>query len=284
MSLGYDQQMKIVNKGDAAELIATIYDRNDDPYSADDLLSVEFTVQAPDDTTTTVSGSVEDDGKGIVYYGGTTQVGHYTVMATFQTINGAKSTRVDFEVIDPFADITPSPSWIVANDAWEKFEDCFDAEEEGPWLQDMTLNVFKKEKMERFIDDALMDINLQHPPTSLLIDNFVQPAVGDDPPVITGDLPLLTQALLVQLIRHLIRSYVEQPNPVGAAIAWHDRRDYMQRWQSVLQIEKEQYMRLLALYKRRYLGLGQTAGLVSSKAGRLIHAPMRTRFAGRGYW
>lgn len=284
MSLGYDQEIRIVNKGDAAELIATIYDRHDDPFPAEELISVEFTVQAPDGTTTTVAGMIEEDGSGVVYYGDTYQVGHHVVMATFLTVNGAKSTRTDFEVIDPFASFDPSPSWILANDAWSKFEDCFDAEEEGPWLQDMTLNCFKKEKMERFIDDALMDINLQHPPTNLTLDAFIQPPTDTEGAIITADMPLITQALLVQLIRHLIRSYVEQPNPVGAQIAWHDRRDYLQRWQSVLQIEMEQYKRLLALYKRRYLGLGATVGLVSSKAGRLIPAPMRTRMAGRGYW
>lgn len=281
MSIGYDRELNIVNKGDTAELVVTLYNRFDEPYSPDDLESVEFTIQAPDKTTTTASGTIEDDGTGTLLFDDTDQEGQYVAVAAFTTVAGVRSARTDFEVIDPFAEITPSPSWIVADDAWSKFEDCFDAEDEGPWLRDMTLNCFNKIKMEKFIDDALMDINLQHPPTSLIIDNFVTPG---DPPVITADLPLLSQGLLIQLIRHLIRSYVEQPNPVGASIAWHDRRDYLQRWQSVLQIEQTQYMRMLALYKRRFLGLGQTVSLVSSKAGRLIPAPMRTRNVGRGYW
>ncbi len=284
MSLGYDRETNIVNKGDTAELTVTLYNRFDEPYSPDDLISVEFTIQAPDKELTTLTGNIEDDGTGTLLYEDTDQEGQYVAIAAFTTVAGVRSARTDFEVIDPFAEITPSASWIVANDAWSKFEDCFDAEDEGPWLRDMTLNCFNKAKMEQFIDDALMDINLQHPPTGLILDNFASVSDDPEPIVTTTDLPLLTQALLIQLIRHLIRSYVEQPNPVGASIAWHDRRDYLQRWQSVLQIEQTQYMRMLALYKRRFLGLGQTRGLVSSKAGRLIPAPLRSRNIGRGYW
>lgn len=282
MSLGYDREYKVYNLNDTANLLATLYDRFDDPYSADNLIAVEFKIQAPDGTITTKTGTIEDDGSATLNFDDTDQVGHYVCVASFTTSDeGKKSVRVDFETTDPFAEVSPSPSWYAAVDAWEKFEDCFDAEDEGPWLRDMTLNVFNKTKMEKFIDDALMDINLQNPPTDFILDTFVQPG---PPVVLTSNLPLLTQGLVVQLIRHLIRSYVEQPNPVGAQIAWHDRRDYLQRWQSVLQIEQAQYMRLLALWKRQYLGLGTLKGLVSSKAGRLLPAPMRTRNVGRGYW
>lgn len=283
MSLGHDREMKLINLGDTAELVATLYDSRDDPYSAEELVAVNFVIQAPDGTKVEEAGTIEDDGTGRVNYDGTTELGHYPVVASFTTENGAiKSVRADFETIDPFAEIEPSASWVVANDAWEKFEDCFDAEEEGPWLRDMTLNVFNKRKMEKFIDDALFDINRQHPPTSLGIDTFVTESPAGMH--LSADLPLLTQGMVIQIIRHLMRSYVEQPNPVGAQIAWHDRRDYLQRWREVLAEEKEQYKRMLALYKREYMGLGATRTLVSSKAGRLLPAPMRTRSIGRGYW
>lgn len=281
MSLGYDRQYVVVNLGDTAELTATIYDSEDNPYSADDLISVTFVIQAPDGTKTEHQGSVEEDGTGTFNFNATTQVGHYTGMATFRTENGKKSANVDFETIDPFMEGEPSISWVVANDAWEKFEDLFDSEEGGPWLKDMTLSVFNKTKMENFIDDAMIVINFQNPETSLTITEFV----SEGPPVArTSNLPILTQALVLQIIRHLMRSYVEQPNPVGAQISWHDRRDYLQRWREVYAIEQEAYKQMLALWKRQFLGLGQTRTLVSSKAGRLLPAPMRTRNIGRGYW
>lgn len=283
MSLGYEREEKVYNLGDTANLSVTLYNREtEEPYSPDDLLSVEFTIQSPDGTKVTEVGEVEEDGKGTFDFSDTAQVGHYVGVASFDTSFGVKSARTDFEVVDPFAETEPSMSWAIANDAWEKFEDCFDGEEEGPWLREMTLNVFNKTKMEKFIDDALYDINSQHPPTNQNMEAFV--TKSEKGWIANADLPLLTQGLVIQLIRHLMRSYVEQPNPVGAQIAWHDRRDYLQRWKLVLDQEKEQYLRMLAFYKRRFMGLGQTVSIVSSKAGRLLPAPMRTRNVGRGWW
>lgn len=289
MSLGYDREQNIVYLGDTAIVRAYLYDKDDQAVSEDELISVNFTIEKPDDTLDTSVGEIEGDGIGLLRYNDTDLVGQYQTIASFTYGDNGdiRSARADFEVVDPLKPVAVSPSWVAANDAWSKFEDCFDAEDEGPWLRDMTLNYFNKNKMEKFIDDALMDINLQHPPTDYDLGYFVTeiPGVGEAPSTFqVTDLPLLTQGLVVQIIRHLIRSYVEQPNPVGAQIAWHDRRDYLQRWQSVLQVEQQHYMRLLALWKRQFLGLGQTRLLVSSKAGRLIPAPMRTRNVGRGYW
>lgn len=281
MSLGYDRQYKVVNLGDTAELVATIFNQYDEPYTEDELISVTFVIQAPDGTKTEHQGTIEEDGTGRYNFQDTTQVGHYTGMAQFRIENGKKSCPVDFETVDPFMEAEPSPTWVIANDAWEKFEDLFDSEEGGPWLRDMTLAVFNKTKMENFIDDALVVINFQNPETSFTAEEFVQKG----PPVVkTSNLPILTQAVVLQIIRHLMRSYVEQPNPTGAAISWHDRREYLQRWKLVYETELEAYKQMLALWKRQFLGLGATKTLVSSKAGRLIPAPMRTRNVGRGYW
>lgn len=286
MALGYDTEPNIVNEGDTATMRAFLYHDNDQPYTTEELVSVEFTIQAPDATETTVSGSIEDDGSAKGAYDTTNQIGQFLVVAAFLTLeDGIKSARADFEVIDPFAPAIYSQSYVVAAWAWSKFEDCFDAEDEGPWLRDMTLNYFNKRKMEDFIDAALMDINLQNPPTAFGIEQFVMPAPDmNTQPTATASLPLLATGVMIQVIRHLMRSYTEQPAPEGAQIAWHDRRDYLQRWQSVYQIEYAQYMRILALWKRQFLGLGHSKLLVSAKAGRLIPAPMRTRFIGRGYW
>ena len=81
-----------------------------------------------------------------------------------------------------------------------------------------------------------------------------------------------------------MRSYVEQPLPSGAQIAWQDRRDYLERWRSMYDLEMIQYERWLALWKRGFLQLGHSRLLVAAKAGRLIPAPMRARSVGRGYW
>lgn len=280
--LGYDREQNIFALNDTAQLRAYLYDTEDSPIRGDDIFSVRFTVQKPDKTKSTITGDADDDGLGTAFYEDTDQEGHYVVVVAFGLEDGTRSTRADFEVFDPFLEVSPSPSWVIADAAWRKFEDCYDAIEEGPHLRDETLNIFNKEKMETFIAEALFDINQQNPPTALDLSTF---SYSDGTSTFaTPDLPLMAQGVEVAVIRHLMRSYVEQPNPVGVQVGWHDRRDYLTRWQSVYQTEYQQYLRMLALFKRRYLGLGQTALLVSSKAGRLIAAPMRTRMAGRGYW
>lgn len=280
MSLGYDRELNVVNLGDTAQIFAYLYDKDDKPLGADDLLEVSFVIQLPDKTKATLTGDIDENGAGHVAFNGTTEIGEHTVVATFTLADGSKkSTRSDFEVIDPFAPIVPDQTHVIEAAVWKKLEDCFDAEDEGPWLRDMTLNYFSKDKMSDFINESLFDINQINPPTSLTITSFV---LVDG--TATTDLPLLAQATFISVIHHLIRSYTEQPAVQGAQIAWHDRRDYLERWQAVLQVEMARYERWVHLWKRQFLQLGEARVLVSSKAGRLIPAPMRTRNVGRGYY
>jgi len=301
MSLGYDKQPKIVALNDSARLTAFLYDDKEQKYSYEDLASVTFTIQRPasrsdDDLLDTKKnpeyidppekivqeGEVLEDGTGYTVISGTgftDRIGHHIVVATFALVDGTiKSTRCDFEIFDPF-EIVDTPLRIIADGVWTKLEDCFDAENEGPWVQDMTLHFFREEKMEKFINDALFDINYQNPPTSVGVGDFVPTST-----TINANYPLLVQGVFVQVLRHIMRSYVEQPLPTGANIAYQDRRDYLQRWQGMYELELEQYRRWLSLWKRGFLQLGHSKLLVSAKAGRLIPAPMRARSVGRGYW
>lgn len=291
MSLGFDRQLKIVSLGDTVSLSARLYDERDQLYSYEDLGGVEFVIQRPDknkvDDGNGIEGEILEDGTGLLNFDetsdpdgdGANQSGHYIAVATFELVDGTKkSTRCDFEVFDPFEVVAPATR-IVADGVWTKLEDCFDAENEGPWVQDMTMNYFREEKMEKFINDALFDINYQNPPTALTLTNFVN---SDN--TVTDNYPLLVQGVFIQVLRHLMRSYVEQPMPTGVQVAWQDRRDYLQRWREVFDLEHEQYKRWVALYKRGFLQLGHSKLIVAAKAGRLIPAPMRARSVGRGYW
>lgn len=291
MSLGFDRQTKIVALGDSAKLTTFIRNAKDQLYDLEDIASVTFTIQRPatgsdgnsyedyDTEKVVLEGEIQDDGSGYLIYDDTDQVGHYIANASFTLTDGStQSSRVNFEVFDPFEKVDTQIR-IVADGVWTKLEDCFDAEDEGPWLQDVTMHFFREEKMEKFINEAIFDINYQNPPTGLTLVDFVK---ADGTP--TNAYPLLVQAVLVQVIRHLMRSYVEQPMPTGAQIAFQDRRDYLQRWKELYELEMQQYLRWLALWKRGFLQLGHAKVLVAAKAGRLIPAPMRARSAGRGYW
>lgn len=278
MPLGFDRDLDVTYKGDTAEVYAFVYETiSDTPIPESELNTVSFKIVAPDGDSTTKNGEIRGDGTGYTTFTGTDQVGEYKVTATFNFgENIVRSVRSDFEVIDPFDPPTPTDEQIISRATWLRLEDLFDSEEGGPWLSDVTMAYFKKEKMPEFIDQALFDINQQNPPTDYQVGQFIASSTPN------ADFPLLVQGVMLAVIRHLIRSYVEQPLPTGAQIAWQDRRDYIERWLRIYELEDATYMRWLVLFKRRELGLGHAKTLVSSKAGRLLSPGWRTRAVGRG--
>ena len=281
MSMGIPKDIGSVNQGDTAELYASAYV---DDLAVDDtsIVSVSFVVEKPDKSRVTTTGIVQEDGQGFLRWADTTNVGRYVALAQFTLDSGEKrSTKIAFSVRDPFNDEPLEPLDQIADAVWLKLEDCFDSSEGGPWLRDQTLRFFNKEKINAFIDDALSEINTAMPVTNVDLSFFttVGPQGQADP-----DQGLLVQGVLLSTIRHLMRSYVEQPSPTGANVVWYDRRDYLQRWGTIYQIEYDWFLRRLGLWKRQFLNLGQSALLVSSKAGRTGYGPgMKARNVGRGY-
>ena len=152
-----------------------------------------------------------------------------------------------------------------------KLEDLWDSDLGGPHLRDATKAIFDREKIRRLLPDALYNIN-----------NVYQPATGFDETTFPyqNHRPLLAQALLVESIGHLMRAYVEQPLPAGANVSYFDRRDYLQRWQMILQMELDKLNRWLDLFKRDLMGLGYSAMLVGGYASYPSRVPryMRGRY------
>jgi hypothetical protein len=93
-------------------------------------------------------------------------------------------------------------------------------------------------------------------------------------------MPILIKGVLCLTIRHLMRSYVEQRQPQGGQVVWNDRTEYTQMWMSVYQVEYQDYISAVRLWKRTTLNLGQSALSTFSKAGRLYpYASQRSRGA-----
>lgn len=202
-----------------------------------------------------------------------TKSGLYQGRVKFTMDNDDVRSEIEkIEVIDPFNDIGITDRDNVIDGAWMKIEDAFDSELGGPHLRDRTLAIFDKQKMAALLPDAIYKINATYQPaTSYTDENFPYLPHG----------PLLSQALLVQTIKHLIRSYTEQPLAVGGAnISYFDRRDYQQRWQAVLEIEERQLMEWLDLFKRDLMGFGTGALLIGGYQSAYAHAPrwMRARY------
>lgn len=282
MSFGYERQKRVF-VGDTATLYAYLYeDDQESLVSFVNINQVLYTVKRPSDTpeVPTISnaqGTIIGDGQAeyIVPSSVISEPGEYLAYARFLLNDGRKkSVIVDFDVIDPFGVTEQGPfdPWI--DMTWRRLEDCFDSEIGGPWLRDMTMARFDKSRLRSLLPEALLDINVQQPITQFSENDFPLDESGG---------ALLVQALLVSTVRHLIRSYAEQPETINSPVAFLDRRRYVDTWNAVLKIEEPQYRRVLALWKRQYFGLGQSKLLVATKAGRLIPAPMRSRYMGRGY-
>jgi hypothetical protein len=289
---GTRNEEPVVHKDDTIELLVYAYTEDEQVVSADDLVTVRFTVMLPDGTTETKTGEVQDDGGGRLLWSDTEQVGSYPYTAQFQFVNGEKkSYRNSFVVKDPFEIIPQTRRKKIAEEVWMRIEDCFDSNYGGPHLRDMTLEYFEPEKVERFIDEGLIYINNYGTITELTLEDFTFELPDNDPALPEGSVQhnphqiLVVQATLIAVIRHLMRSYVEQPAPQGANVVWQDRRDYLQRWQTILQVEWEFFEKLVAAFKRGFFNYGATSLLVHNKAGRLGYMPgFRARNAARGYW
>lgn len=270
-------------QGDTAEL--TAYLRvNEQPVTEDQIQSVMFTVQMPDDTAITEQGEVMSDGSGFLRWTDTTQRGKYTYQAQFSLLTGEKRSVVEnFTVIDPFNPPTPSDTDYLIEQVQLRLEDCFDSIEGGPWLRDKSLANFDYTKVAEFIPEALLDINVQMPPTDFTLDTFVTGSTADN---LNPNMPILIKGVLILVIRHLMRSYTEQPIPTGQAnLVWADRTKYQQMWNQVYQVEYADYIEKLRLWKRTALNLGHSALLTYSKAGRLYpYGSQRSRGIYRGYY
>ncbi len=134
------------------------------------------------------------------------------------------------------------------------FEDLYDSTEGGPHLKEQFQTHFGTETLVMCMKMAMMRINVGSQPLTYWV-------VGDNNASGTRMpakfLPVLMLATYVEVIRHLIRSYVEQPSASGSLeVGYLDRRDYMDRWAKVLETEQEGLDNAIRMLKRTQMGLG----------------------------
>lgn len=148
----------------------------------------------------------------------------------------------------------------VVDMVWAKFADLYDSPLGGPHLQVYLQTHFGRNRLAQLLGEALQVLNTASSP------HQTYPLGGTDFPF--GEWGyLLGDALYIEVIKHLIRSYVEQPELVlGVAVSRTDRRDYMDRWTAVLNIELEDFRSDIKRYRMAHLGLGNISVLVAGGA------------------
>ena len=288
MSFGYERQPNVMLH-DSAVLNGYIYTADGlNLIPATDIASVVVTLVKPNGDPNApdlnaVAGQVgTDDGHGfyVVDPSLTDVAGEYKAIMTFTYDDGAitgltKSTVVDFTVSDPFVRSGAQPYDPAVDSAWLMLEDCFDSEYGGPWLRDMTLAIFDKTKISAFVPQVIMNINETMPFSDFTADSF--------PYGLGSSTPLVAQGLLCASVRHLMRSYTEQPDVVSSPVAFMDRKKYQQAWKAIYDVEQPLFDKWVKQYKLRGYDITHAAVLLGTKAGRMLPAPMRSRNVGRGF-
>ncbi len=283
---GFDRQSRAF-LGDSKELVAVLYnEENTLLIPQADISSVTFSVMKPGDdpNTPTVdadAGTVTGDGTAVYNVADTVHdvVGEYRAFARFTydengLTNKLKTVPMTYEVADVFRTVASTPAEPSMDLAWQKLSDCFDSEFGGPWLRDMTKANFDKVKIADFVPDVLLEINAQQPVTEYNIDSF--PWTTRDGAALVGF------GLYIATIKHLMRSYTEQPNVMNSSVGYLDRTRYQQAWGAIYQMELPEWKRILELWKRGEIDISRGSLLVGNKAGRLTGMYPRTRFIGRG--
>lgn len=203
---------------------------------------------------------------------------------TYDVDGIAQMYQVDIEVgpSAPAYDALP-PAWQDAIEVvWIKFADLFDSAWGGPNLQVYVQTHFGRNRIAQLLPAALQRLN------SASIPHQTFPLGGTDFPF--GEWGgLLAQSLYIETVKHLIRSYVEQPEAVlGTSVSRLDRRDYMDRWRTVLDLETAEFERDLGRYRKAFMGLGNVSVLVAGGAygnyGPFLDAAGPGPAAARGYF
>jgi hypothetical protein len=284
MGFGFERMPKIF-VGDTATLTAYLYDdENETPIPEDDLIDVRFTVVGPLDDPSAPSivsdeGDITGDGTGVYTVAGSVNQapGNYRAVARFTYVEGdterTKTVPVEYDCVDAFARTENTPADQSVDSAWRKLEDCFDSDQGGPWLKDMTMAQFDRDKLKDFLPEVFLEVNAQMPQTTWSTNNFDWTSHDGS--------AIISLGLLCAAIRHLMRSYTEQPDIMNSQVGYNDRRRYQQAWAAIYQIEQPRYADLLKLYKASQWNTGASM-LIQSKAGRFTSGAMRTRYGGRG--
>lgn len=176
-----------------------------------------------------------------------------------------------------------APAWRnVIEQVWIKFADTFDSTYGGPNLQTYIQTHFGRNRLAQLLPSALQRLNSASTPHQTF------PFNGENFPFTEWG-GLLAQSLYIETLKHLIRSYTEIPEAVLATpVSRMDRRDYMNRWQTVLDIEMDEFKTDLSRFRKATMGLGYSSVLVAGGAygnwGPQINAGGAGEAAARGYF
>lgn len=193
------------------------------------------------------------------------QPGLYTLIWTFALDGTPEMSQTSIEVgeASPTYDALSEEMKAVVESVWIRFADLFDSPLGGPHLQTYFQSHFGRGRMAQLLGTAIKAVNAAGQPYT----NYglvTEGGIKVFPVEKWGG--FLEQALYIETIKHLIRSYTEQPDAMGVNAARLDRKDYMRRWMDVLQLEQREFERTTEVFKMAHMGLGRPRVLVAGGA------------------
>lgn len=264
---------KFVSQNGRGYLAIGILDRDSKPVDADEnSLSLKVWLDSLNGSTSDPRGTliieagaddITRDDKGKYRYdigpSHTGQRGLLSVEWTY-TVGGTEFTFQDdmqiLEQMPNYEALNDKTKLMVEQASWF-FADLFDSTTGGPWLNENFQTHFNYDRMAFLLRIATMKFNvIGYPVTHYGV-------LQTDKSIPDNYTDLMLWGTKLEAMRHLITSYTEIPDFRNIATTYTDRRDYMTRWQAVLQEEKPDYERSVKMAKRSLLKLGRGSILVS---------------------
>lgn len=159
------------------------------------------------------------------------------------------------------------------DNVYYKISDLLDSPDGRPNLTTFIQSKFGRGRMAQLLNTAMGRLNTMAQPYStynIMDTSFPLAQWG----------PLLETALWIEVLKHLRRSYVEQPEVTGglsSTVSRLDRRSYLDRWGAILADEEPMFKSQLDTFKIAHMGLGKPGVLV---AGGVYGRYGPTRLAG----
>lgn len=178
------------------------------------------------------------------------------------TLNAVSETYTVYAVVgesNPDYDRLPEAFRELVDNVWIRFSDLFDSPAGGPHLQTYYQSHWSRGRMAQLMGMALRRLNVVSQPYSTYTIDGVGGAVF--PIAQWGG--LLELATYVEALKHLQRSYLEQPAFVGGNVTRLDRTEYFQKWGELLADAQADLKSAQDTYKISQMMMGTPQVLVS---------------------
>lgn len=178
------------------------------------------------------------------------------------TLNGTPDIYTVYMVVgesNPAYDQLSENFREVVDNVWMRFADLFDSPAGGPHLQTYYQAHWSRGRMAQLMGAGLRRLNVISQPHQTYTLNGVGGTIF--PTVEWGG--LLEQATYIEALKHLRRSYLEQPQFQGGNVTRLDRTDYFARWAQLVQDEEDDLKGALDTFKIAHMFLGRPQVLVS---------------------